>query len=766
MTEMKKTISKKAIIHLDENHDFYCSRSSLHFKVWMICGIALTTASYDVFCIFLLVRLIGRNKFQDDPFFTQSTVAPGVMPIGTLGILLTITFIGAMISQLVLVPWADKFGRKVVFEISLLTTFVASILSAISFFRLQSDASGQNVVGSLIFWRFFLGLGVGGIYPLTAIMMAEYSSKFSRGAYLSLVFASQGLGILGACLITLIASSSINFAYPANDFPIEIRGCASFQFLTSNNDSPCPLDIQQTYAAQVMGAAPNEIEFIWRSVVATGSLGALFSLIFSRLFLVETPRFTAHVLGDHQKAVEDLAKQCEIDYTMEVQSAIGRDPEDVMDADLPSKMSAFQFVTKYFSRIFLASSGWLIFNIVFFGLIILIDQPAKVIGLNKGNFWQNAAEECLGLAAAYLTLFLVALIPGFYVTVLTVDVMGRKIIQFFGFIVMAIWCSSCSGSYRFLTHPNKNMDEKVNMDGPKSNYLVQASGWMVMFGLTFFFASWGPATTTYIIPAELFPTKWRVTGYSLCAAAGSLGSIAGVWLFTFLSQPFPKETTFAYPCSQTEYPSDFLPFFNNACREYNYCPAGRGIDSARNNGAVGTICDTCLPNSNAGCYPFGLGLTGSMAIMVPILAIGATFTMLIPLTDYKALEELTLENVELDKETSDEEINLEMIELQQNYDDEDLEKKEKLSSKRLSPAEIFAEKATVARAVAATSRAEEEARVLDAVIAADTLADGQARMERTDAARKAAANARFEMEARAARSAQTEEKSSTEQNSV
>jgi PHS family inorganic phosphate transporter-like MFS transporter len=53
-----------------------------------------------------------------------------------------------------------------------------------------------------------------------------------------------------------------------------------------------------------------------------------------------------------------------------------------------------------------------------------------------------------------------------------------------------------------------------------SNYLVQASGWMVMFGLTFFFASWGPATTTYIIPAELFPTKWRVTGYSLCAAAG------------------------------------------------------------------------------------------------------------------------------------------------------------------------------------------------------------------------------------------------------
>jgi hypothetical protein len=86
---------------------------------------------------------------------------------------------------------------------------------------------------------------------------------------------------------------------------------------------------------------------------------------------------------------------------------------------------------------------------------------------DAGNFWQNAAEECLGLAAGYLTLCLVALIPGFYVTVLTVDVTGRKIIQFFGFIVMAVWCSSCSGSYKFLTFPNKNMGDKVNKDGPK-----------------------------------------------------------------------------------------------------------------------------------------------------------------------------------------------------------------------------------------------------------------------------------------------------------
>lgn len=51
------------------------------------------------------------------------------MPIGNLGILLSITFFGAMISQITLVPLADKFGRKRIFEISVLIMLIASILS-------------------------------------------------------------------------------------------------------------------------------------------------------------------------------------------------------------------------------------------------------------------------------------------------------------------------------------------------------------------------------------------------------------------------------------------------------------------------------------------------------------------------------------------------------------------------------------------------------------------------------------------------------------
>jgi PHS family inorganic phosphate transporter-like MFS transporter len=48
----------------------------------------------------------------------------------------------------------------------------------------QSNA----VIGTLCFMRFWLGVGVGGDYPLSATIMSEYSNKANRGG--ALVFSS------------------------------------------------------------------------------------------------------------------------------------------------------------------------------------------------------------------------------------------------------------------------------------------------------------------------------------------------------------------------------------------------------------------------------------------------------------------------------------------------------------------------------------------------------------------------------------------------
>lgn len=51
----------------------------------------------------------------------------------------------------------------------------------------------------------------------------------------------------------------------------------------------------------------------------------------------------------------------------------------------------------------------------------------------------------------------------------------------------------------------------------------------MLYGLTFFFANFGPNSTTFVLPAELFPTRVRSTCHALSAAAGKAGAIVGAF---------------------------------------------------------------------------------------------------------------------------------------------------------------------------------------------------------------------------------------------
>jgi MFS transporter, PHS family, inorganic phosphate transporter len=56
-----------------------------------------------------------------------------------------------------------------------------------------------NIIRVLTFWRFMMGIGIGGDYPLSAVITSEFASTRSRGRLMTWVFASQGWGILGKC---------------------------------------------------------------------------------------------------------------------------------------------------------------------------------------------------------------------------------------------------------------------------------------------------------------------------------------------------------------------------------------------------------------------------------------------------------------------------------------------------------------------------------------------------------------------------------------
>jgi len=56
-----------------------------------------------------------------------------------------------------------------------------------------------------------------------------------------------------------------------------------------------------------------------------------------------------------------------------------------------------------------------------------------------------------------------------------------------------------------------------------------------LYGLAQFFFNFGPNATTFILPGEIFPTRWRSTAHGLCSASGKLGAIITSAIFPFLA---------------------------------------------------------------------------------------------------------------------------------------------------------------------------------------------------------------------------------------
>ena len=80
------------------------------------------------------------------------------------------------------------------------------IMGATLGLTLSSSSASISVIGSMIFWRVILGIGVGGDYPISSIITSEFATLRWRGAMMSAVFASQGFGQFTAALVSFITT--------------------------------------------------------------------------------------------------------------------------------------------------------------------------------------------------------------------------------------------------------------------------------------------------------------------------------------------------------------------------------------------------------------------------------------------------------------------------------------------------------------------------------------------------------------------------------
>ena len=109
------------------------------------------------------------------------------------GLLASASFAGMFVGATTAGMLADRFGRKVVFQTSMILWGSASLLLAL----------GWNWE-SLIFFRFLLGLGMGAEFPIGLSLVSEFMPSHKRGQYIGFLEGFWPIGFITAGALSLV----------------------------------------------------------------------------------------------------------------------------------------------------------------------------------------------------------------------------------------------------------------------------------------------------------------------------------------------------------------------------------------------------------------------------------------------------------------------------------------------------------------------------------------------------------------------------------
>jgi len=217
------------IAELDE-----ASLSRFHLRAVLASGMGFFTDAYDLFVIGVASALISKDW----------SLSPG-----HLALLNSTMLFAAFVGAFVFGRFADLIGRKHVYWLVAAITIAGALGSAL--------APSYWV---LIAFRFVLGFGVGGDYPVSAVMVSEYANRKDRGKLVGMVFGTQALGLIIGPLIALA----------------------------------------------LLGAGLGD-DTVWRILLGLGALPAA-AVIYLRMKMPESPRYQLQVQGQAQQAVSQMSE--------------------------------------------------------------------------------------------------------------------------------------------------------------------------------------------------------------------------------------------------------------------------------------------------------------------------------------------------------------------------------------------------------------------------------------------------------------------------
>jgi PHS family inorganic phosphate transporter-like MFS transporter len=258
--------------------------SKFHRRTVIISGVGFFTDAYDLFVIGTVAALVAVQWHLST---LQTSWVTGSAILGA--------FVGAFTFGRI----ADVIGRKKVY----VTVALIMIFGAIA------SAFAPDFI-FLVVARLVLGLGIGGDYPVSAVLMSEYSNRKDRGRLVGLVFSMQALGLIVGPLIALLLLS--------------------------------------------LGIGDG---LTWRILLGLGALPAA-AVIYLRSKMPESPRYVAQVQGESAQAARDLERYSE-----------GVIAESTGTATFSERLKLRDFLSdRRMLKLLLGTAGaWFLFDYAYYG---------------------------------------------------------------------------------------------------------------------------------------------------------------------------------------------------------------------------------------------------------------------------------------------------------------------------------------------------------------------------------------------------------------
>ncbi|KAM0723936.1 hypothetical protein Q7P37_000927 [Cladosporium fusiforme] len=545
---------RKQLVTIIDEHGF-------NWRVWAVAATGFFTDSYNLFASNIILPCLAFV------YWGSEHEANLEITINAL------TLAGSTVGMVIFGFLADKYGRQRLYGIELMIVIFSTIglaQSSVGWMNHSQDRFSMRADSWIMAWRFIMGIGIGAEYPLSACITAEWAATRSRGRMMAAVFIMQPVGQLLAWAVAMAAITGIS-----RDYNLDVGQ------LTTDPDE--------------IDSAKIGIDILWRIVVGVGAVPAAIAILF-RWTIPESGRFTYDVKQDTRTAFKDTRKVYEQQQAMQSEntettdatqgtelteiglesgqndarrhqngqdlmpqltgrtsvtdasfdgfprSSFGSNDNDMWEVPDPEDDEEYsQFTYAEMHSYFIkegnwrylvgTSLAWLLLDFAFYGLGFnnpgtmaklwtakrQPNRPSTPSWLLNSSYGDDGTIRQVLLANAKNTTLTtsIASILGALAVIALINRFDRRKAMIWAFALLALALLVLAILFNYLFHT------------------IYHWVLVIFYALVQFAFAFGPNTLTFILPAEIFPTRYRCSAYGIAAASGKLGSVFVQLAFLF-----------------------------------------------------------------------------------------------------------------------------------------------------------------------------------------------------------------------------------------